>query len=387
MSGRRWKVLAAAAGAQGAAAAIFQGLPSVGPQLGGEYGLGLAQLGLALSAVTFGMTLSLLAWGVLADKLGERRVIVTGLLLAAGALGGAALASSFSLLVVGLFVAGVACASANASSGRTIMGWFPAAERGTAMSVRHASLPVSAALAAAALPALASAAGARAALWGLAALASGGALVASVVLRNPPTSRRASARVRAIASDRWVWRLSAATGLLVVGQFLFIGLLVVYLHSRQGWSPAGAAAAFAALQLVGAAVRVLAGRWSDRRGDRIGTLRLLSLGIAAALFAAVVARQAGGSVEVGAVALAAVATSSWNGVASIAVAERAGARHSGTALGLYNTVVALASAVTVAGLAALAAARGWTAPLAVAALSGVAAFLVLSGGRERHATA
>src|SRR5215204_5991154 len=73
------------------------------------------------------------AMGVLADRVGERRVIASGLSLAAAALAIAALAPSFTILLVGLLLTGVACASANAASGRTIMGWFGSTERGMAM--------------------------------------------------------------------------------------------------------------------------------------------------------------------------------------------------------------------------------------------------------------
>ena len=67
----------------------------------------------------------------------------------AGALVGAALApSSFALLLVALFVAGMLGASATGASGRAVMGWFARGERGFALGIRQMALPIGGALAA-----------------------------------------------------------------------------------------------------------------------------------------------------------------------------------------------------------------------------------------------
>ncbi len=74
----RWKILGLTVGGQASTAALFQGLPSIGPVMASSYGLTLGQVGLALGAVGFGMTLTLLPWGLAADRFGERRVIPLG---------------------------------------------------------------------------------------------------------------------------------------------------------------------------------------------------------------------------------------------------------------------------------------------------------------------
>jgi MFS family permease len=83
----RWVVLAVSVGAQAAfMGAVFQGIPALGPALRSAYGLSLAQLGFVLSSATVGVICTLLAWGAVADRYGERRVMVLGLLGAAVAL-------------------------------------------------------------------------------------------------------------------------------------------------------------------------------------------------------------------------------------------------------------------------------------------------------------
>jgi len=82
----RWVILAVAVGAQAAISAVRQGLPALGPVLRDTFGLSLPQLGIALGSVTVGIMLTLIAWGVLADRIGERPVIAAGLAGSAAAL-------------------------------------------------------------------------------------------------------------------------------------------------------------------------------------------------------------------------------------------------------------------------------------------------------------
>ena len=79
LSPYRWVVLAAGTLAQGATAALFLGLASVSPLLRSSYGLDVAGVGALLGAVSVGILATLLPWGVLTDRVGERPVMVAGL--------------------------------------------------------------------------------------------------------------------------------------------------------------------------------------------------------------------------------------------------------------------------------------------------------------------
>ena len=75
----RWVVLGAGVTAQAAYSALGTGVAVLVPDLRQEYGLSLGQIGLLLAAASGGMVLTLIAWGLLTDRVGERVVVALGL--------------------------------------------------------------------------------------------------------------------------------------------------------------------------------------------------------------------------------------------------------------------------------------------------------------------
>ena len=118
----RWTVLAAGVFATAANSAILLGLPAIAPALRHAYDLTLTQVGVVLAALNFGALATLLLWGIVADRIGERRVIAAGQVGAAVALVWAARTSSYGALVAALSVTGALGAGVNAASGRAVMG-------------------------------------------------------------------------------------------------------------------------------------------------------------------------------------------------------------------------------------------------------------------------
>ena len=169
----RWVVLAGGTLAQASFSAVAVGLPALAPALRAEYGLSLADTGVVLGAIGIGMLLTLLPWGLLADRVRERVVIGAGLLGAAAALAATATTATFTALVLLLALAGALGASVNGASGRAVMGWFGEEERGLALGIRQTAIPIGGAVSAASLPWLASAGGTRLAFLALAGLRRG----------------------------------------------------------------------------------------------------------------------------------------------------------------------------------------------------------------------
>lgn len=129
---RRWMMLALGTAAQTAACAFVYGIPYLADDLRKQEQLTLTQVGLLVACPTAGLVLALYLWGAAADRWGERVVIALGLGAAAGALAAAAWGAhgmvAFGALLV---LAGAAGASVYSASGRLVMGWFAARERGS----------------------------------------------------------------------------------------------------------------------------------------------------------------------------------------------------------------------------------------------------------------
>ena len=91
-------VLAVGSLATAALAAVQGGLPALSPAIQETYNLSLVEVMAVFTAFALGTVLTLLAWGVLADRTGERIVISGG--LAAGALAMFAAASSHGYMAL-----------------------------------------------------------------------------------------------------------------------------------------------------------------------------------------------------------------------------------------------------------------------------------------------
>jgi sugar phosphate permease len=209
----RWAVLAAGTVAQATFSASTVGLGVMTPVLREEYGLSLGQIGALLSAAWFGACVTLLPWGLAADRYGERLVLALGLAGSAVCLVGAADAGSFEVLFGLLVVAGATGASVNSASGRAVMFWFSPRERGLALGIRQTAVPLGALLVAIVVPPLAAEGGSKAAFLFLAGLSAIGAAAGGLVLRTRAGDEIELGPVLRTLRDRRIWRLSFVAAL------------------------------------------------------------------------------------------------------------------------------------------------------------------------------
>ena len=341
------------------------GLPALAPQIRHEFGLSLVEVGFVIDSVWIGGLLTLLPWGLLADRVGERLVLAAGLGACAAALVGASHAGRFGVLLVLLGIAGAAGASVNAASGRAVMYWFPAAERGFALGVRQTAIPLGGFIAALALPAL----GFENGLLLLAALAAGGALFGAAVIHDPEATEDVlqPRRIGETLRDGRLWLLCGGSSFYLVAQLAIVGFVVLFLHDERGFSRGEAALVLAGVQVLAAAFRIGSGRWSDRMGSRVRPLR--TVGVASSVTLALVAAllYATAGVLVAAFILAGGLAMAWNGLSFTAAAEIAGRARSGAALGMQQTSLAATGAAVPPVFAAVVGASSWRAAFALAA--------------------
>jgi sugar phosphate permease len=373
--------------AQAGISAVQLGLPAIAPELRAGLGLSLAGVGALLAAPSLGIILTLLAWGALADRIGERAVIGAGLSGAAVALCGAALVEGAWAMGACLVAAGALGSAANAASGRAVVAWFPSSQRGFALGWRHMSTPLGGAIAAATLPFAAHAGGVSAALVALACACALGAITALLLIRSPRAPATAppprAARERGPLRDGGIWRLSLGTGAVVLCQLALLSFVALYLHDERGWSVGAAAGALAAIQLTGAASRVVAGAWSDRIRSRLVPLRSLALTAAITLAAATILLPVPGPAGPLLLIAAAVVAMAGNGISFAAASEMVGARRVGTALGLQNTVLFCAVVIAPPTFGLLVGAIGWEWAFAAAACCPVIGWATLGPLRGR----
>jgi MFS family permease len=365
----RWTILALGTLAQASYSAVFLGIPVMAPQFREEYDLSLPEVGVVLAAISIGSVVTLLPWGLLADRVGERGVLASGLALAAAALIVAASASGYAVLVVTLVVAGGAGASVNAASGRAVMSWFHPAERGFALGIRQTALPLGGAAAALALPPIADAGGTRAGLLVLAGACLATAVTGAIGLREAPPGD--GARLEDVANplrDLRMWRLAVGSGLIVLAQISIMAFTVLFLHGVRGLSTSVAAAVFAGMQLIGAALRIVVGRWSDRIGARIEPLLKLAFALSVSLAASAALTSAPLALFIPAFLVAGALSQSWNGLSFTATAELAGRRRAGAALGFQQTGLAVASGLAPPLFALLVDSTSWGLAFGLAAL-------------------
>lgn len=351
------------------------GLGVLAPDIRERYELSLTQIGFVLGATSIGSVLTLLAWGVVADRIGERLVIALGLSTAGVALVAAGLVHGFVPLAGLLVLAGITGASVNAASGRAVMHWFGQQQRGLALGVRQTAIPIGGAAAALGLP---HAGGAR---WGLGALGLGcatGALVAGLLIREAPNpTGPAPGRALEPLRDRRMWRLSVGSALMLAPQICLVGFMVLFLHDRRGLGTAQAGAVLAAVNVLAIGTRIAAGHWSDVLGSRVVPLRRIALASAALVLVATALVSAPLVVLVPELIVTGCVVISWNGLAFTAAAEVAGPARSGAALGFQQTMLAVAGAVMPVAFGAIVAATTWRTGFGLAAFGPLAGWRIL----------
>jgi sugar phosphate permease len=387
----RWLIMSLGLLAQTCSSAYLYGLPMVLPQLrhGGQ--LSLATAGWLVAAPSIGLLTSLIAWGVVVDRRGERDVMAIGLALAGGCLLVAASVHGFAARFILLLLAGAAGGAIPSASGRVVMGWFDPHERGTVMGIRQTAQPLGVALAAITFPPIANHFGVG---WALVVpsvlcLAVGVLVIAFVVDPIRPAGAIEESREMSPYRTPTLWRLHGSSALLVIPQFAVGAFALEFLVTERHWSTVSAGRLLFVFQLLGAAGRVAAGRWSDRAGSRLGPMRIIA-GVAAATMLAVSLGAARHSaLAVIALGIGVVVTVADNGLGFTAVAELAGTSWSGRAMGVQNTGQNITASLTPPLLGALIAATSFATGFGVVAAFPIIAVLstpvAAETGRARRA--
>jgi predicted MFS family arabinose efflux permease len=319
------------------------GVPAIASLIRADLGLTLAQAGSFLSMYYIGPSLISLPAGTLVDRWGVKRMLVFGQVIIAVGLLAASTAHSYLAFVLLLIVAGFGYGILNPTSTKAVMGWSPPAHRATLVGFKQVGLPMGGMLGAALLPAIAIAVGWRAALVASAALIAAGAIASVFVYHDPPDLTLppavpgARGTLISVLTSRDLWLLSLATGVFAAMQTVWMSYLVLYLQGVVGLTLLAASRFLALAQFGGMTGRVLFGMLSDRLFGGRRRMPLVLAGIGSTACTLLILSTSAGASTLGLAALTVVfgvVGIGWNGVQHTWLAELAGPRAAGTAVGL-----------------------------------------------------
>lgn len=388
----RWVVLSIGMVAQVAGVAAIFGIPVVLPSLREDFGVSTAQAGILAGLPSLGLLLTLLLWGVVIDRVGERTTMVISLVSTTVTLALLWVAPGLWGVAAILTLLGAVGGPVNAASGRLVLTWFSAEERGLAMGIRQSGLPLGVGLAALVLPRAAEAWGFVGAMSLPGVLALLAVPLVAAVPSSPPRTpatvtdcgpvregpEASSETETGSPYRRWpIWRVHGVSMLLGVPQITLMTYAALYLVQEQGWSPPAAGVMVAVAQVPGAVGRLVLGAVSDRDGERMRPVRLLAIVATAALLLLTLLPASLPWSALVLLPLCLVLTMWHNGLTFTSVAEIAGTSWAGRALAVQNWLQAVSTTLTPVLMAVVITFAGLPWVFAVSALFAAAAVAVV----------
>ena len=243
------------------------------PLIRDSFGMSYAQSGFAVSAFALSAGLANAPWGLFADRVGSRAVIVAGLVLMAGTSVALSLAGSYEWLLLMLVAMGIVSGSYHAPAAALIAKAYSPAVRGAVMGmhITGGHLSFFAAPLVAGILATATGTWRTPYLWfAIAPIVCGGLLwlVAPKLHERPEPGDRFAAFREIGRVFRDVGPLVSLAMVFQLGLSAVLAFLALYLVDARGISPVLAAAMFGLPQLVGVVGAPLGGALSDRIGRK-----------------------------------------------------------------------------------------------------------------------
>lgn len=339
------RLLALAVASQASISIASWGLGALGPDLRDEFGLTAAELGAVLAASFVGNALILVPAGTLVDRIGPRRPLIAGGVLAGLALVAAGLSPSAPLVGLALFLYGLTGAFVAVAGTVSVFHGFDADRRGTALGFRQMAVSLGGFIAAGLLPGLAAIGGVRlsflvsgvlaatfATLFGLASAP--GALHDG----DRPSGRRMD--IAGLLGTPGLWRVVAIAAVHVTALATVLNFAVPALRA-EGSSAAVGALLFAVISLSAMVARLGWGRIADSGGGTRRRASLRDVGIVTVVGALAywLVTPLGVAVQIPVMAVLALGAMGANGLLYLIAGELTGPARAGQAVGLTSMVL------------------------------------------------
>lgn len=324
-------------------------LPVISSFLIADLEISTAQFGVSVTVMVGMVAIGVPLFGVMADRVGARRVLVIRAAGAGMALMGIAASDSYAHLVVWQVVLGFVVAGGVPASNRVIAETVPISFRGLAMGVKQSGATVGVLLAGATIPAISVAAGWR---TGMVVAAAASIVTIPAILLLIPTTTTAT---RHLASARMSWTeivsnrstrwLSAHGFLSGIGIAMVFAFIPLYAVEAVGLSPTTAGQVLASMSVVAIGSRIAWGRIGDVSGDVGRDLRLISLlSVVAVVLLASAGSVGAWSLWAGA-AIAGMSMEAWNSLAGSGIISAVPVTKAGRASSLVQVAFMAGNAV------------------------------------------
>lgn len=284
----RWVFLGLATWVQASATLVTYGVGPLAAIWQQELSLSQAQVGLLISAVNMGPLVSMMWIGQALDRYGERWIIGAGSLLLGLTMGVVSLINDYTMLLFFLFLVGIHYGTAQPGGSKVVMKWFNLKQRGLAMGIRQAGIPIGGAVAGWFIPLLSTRYDWPVAVLFQAVLAVVGGLVFLFFYKDPNTEEINDKGDNGLWSEwkkllrkKQLYPLLFAGWTLVFLQLVLLTHLMIYLKTHvTGMTIVSAGQMLTVSLLFGMAGRITLAWLSDKawNGNRIRPL-LLSIGL------------------------------------------------------------------------------------------------------------
>jgi len=255
---------------------VFLNRLSVGPLapfFKDDLGITSTKVGLIMSAAALGYMVSMFPTGWVVDKIGARWPIVAGELIAGMCMIGLFFVTSYTGLLLLMFITGLGCGFLLPSTTQGVMAWFPLKERATVMGLKQTAVNIGGIITATTLPSVALALGWRYGFLFLGILAIAISATALILYKEPPTTSRSSLGSQAgdmevplveILKSREIWLLAFCGFCMTWVEMALIAHLVLYLTEVMLFGVVAAGGLLAMTEVAGAVARPGGGLLSDR---------------------------------------------------------------------------------------------------------------------------
>ena len=240
---------------------------AIAPLIKDDLSLSATQFGFFVTAYYSAQAIWSIPAGGIVDRFGVGRSLIACHVLMALSAVLLAIANSFELCIVALFLMGIGYSMVNPATGRGVLAWYPSERRGTAMGIKQFGVPLGGVFAAG-NGALATLVDWQSLMWGIAGVILFNGILCCYLLLffKPRTEDRPSmmANIRTVMKDTNVNIFALSGGLINTGQTNFFAFLTLFLRDVAGASQPMAGFAMGLAQTTSAVARLGWGAIGDK---------------------------------------------------------------------------------------------------------------------------